>query len=56
MDPTGFEPASATWTECYVPVTPRALHGVSAMAGGYSKTVDHNFSGRVSNRDDVDSQ
>src|SRR5713226_2118989 len=26
MDSTGFEPASATWTECYVPVTPRALY------------------------------
>gem|GEM_PF-6554883 len=25
MDPAGFEPVSATWTECYVPITPRAL-------------------------------
>src|SRR5713226_1438533 len=25
MDPAGLEPASATWTECYVPITPRAL-------------------------------
>ncbi len=24
MDPTGFEPASATWTECCVPITPQA--------------------------------
>jgi hypothetical protein len=29
MDPAGVEPASATWTECCVPVTPRALSGVS---------------------------
>jgi hypothetical protein len=29
MDPAGFEPASATWTECYVPITPRALGRVS---------------------------
>jgi hypothetical protein len=31
MDPAGFEPASATWTECCVPVTPRALSGVSVL-------------------------
>jgi hypothetical protein len=28
MDPAGFEPTSATWTECCVAVTPRALSGV----------------------------
>ena len=31
MDPAGFEPASVTWTECCVPVTPRALSGVSVL-------------------------
>lgn len=24
MDPTGLEPAPATWSECYVAITPRA--------------------------------
>jgi hypothetical protein len=33
MGPAGFEPASATWTECCVAVTPRALSRVWVMAG-----------------------
>ena len=32
MDPAGFEPASATVTECRVPLTLRALEGVSGSA------------------------
>jgi|GEM_PF-1714844 hypothetical protein len=31
MDPAGFEPASATVTECCVPFTPRALNESSAV-------------------------
>jgi hypothetical protein len=42
MDPAGFEPASATWTEWCVAVTPRALSGVWAMAGTMA-TVERQF-------------
>src|SRR5208282_4402484 len=52
MDPTGFEPVSATWTECYVPVTPRALHGVSAMTGDIARLLTAFFPGLVPNRDE----
>ena len=51
MDPAGFEPASATWTECHVPVTPRALSGVWATALSKGKTVIRNFVARVPNWD-----
>jgi hypothetical protein len=32
MDPAGLELTSATWTECYVPITPRALSAVPVAA------------------------
>jgi hypothetical protein len=37
MDPAGFEPASATWTECCVAVTPRALKRVFLMPRGTAR-------------------
>ena len=37
MNPAGFEPASATVTECRVPLTRRALIGVFRNGWGYSK-------------------
>ena len=38
MDSAGFEPASATWTECCVPVTPRALSAVSVTASALARS------------------
>ena len=41
MDPAGFEPASATWTECYVPITPRALIASIRMTLNAGKGASH---------------
>jgi hypothetical protein len=41
MDPAGFEPASATWTESYVPITPRALGASIRMTLNAGKGVSH---------------
>jgi hypothetical protein len=38
MDPAGLEPASATWTECYVPITPRALGAVSSVGAAMARS------------------
>src|ERR1700675_1335995 len=38
MDPAGLEPASPTWTECYVPITPRALSAVSVAASEMARS------------------
>ena len=37
MDSAGFEPASATRTECCVPITPRALRAVSVTASAIAR-------------------
>lgn len=37
MDPAGFEPASATVTECRVSITPRALCAVSVICAGIAR-------------------
>jgi hypothetical protein len=39
MDPAGFEPASATVTECRVPLTLRALTAVSRMVGNMTRVA-----------------
>lgn len=49
MDPAGFEPASATVTECCVPLTLRALSGVFRGWGQDRKVMRHNFRIRISN-------
>jgi hypothetical protein len=41
MDPAGFEPASATWTESYVPITPRALVASIRMTLNAGKGASH---------------
>ena len=44
MDPAGFEPASATMTECHVPITLRALSeclGVIEQVARLSVTILH---------------
>ena len=41
MDPAGFEPASATWTECYVPITLRALVASIRMTLNAGKGASH---------------
>jgi hypothetical protein len=51
MDPAGFEPASATWTECCVAVTPRALKGVWPIAARDCKSLNSNFRRYVPDRD-----
>jgi hypothetical protein len=43
MDPTGFEPASATVTECRVPLTLRALIGVSGAAENIARWAERNL-------------
>lgn len=48
MDPAGLEPASATWTECYVPITPRALKG-SCHGDSREKVEGHNLARHVPN-------
>src|SRR3989442_7289245 len=40
-NPAGFEPASATWTECYVPITPRALIASIRMTLNAGKGASH---------------
>jgi hypothetical protein len=49
MDPAGFEPASATWTERHVPVTPRALSAVSRSDHANRKVLGHNLPADVPN-------
>ena len=49
MDPTGFEPASATVTECRVPLTLRALIGVSGVAENMARLAERNILERVPN-------
>ena len=44
MDPAGFEPASATVTECRVPLTLRALIGVSGTAEKMARLEEGIFS------------
>ena len=43
MDPTGFEPASATMTECRVPLTLRALIGVCGSAKNMARVAETIF-------------
>ncbi len=43
VDPAGFEPASATVTECYVSLTPRALNETGPSAVENTKVIDHRF-------------
>jgi hypothetical protein len=49
VDPAGFEPASATWTECCVAVTPRALHGVCARMRTDGNSSSSDFYGWLPN-------
>ena len=54
VDPAGLEPASATWTECYVPVTPRALASVSVRLEDRARLWRTISSGSVSNRENTE--
>ena len=49
MGPAGFEPTSATVTECRVPLTLRALMEVSGAAENTARVAERNILERVPN-------